>query len=281
MRKVAGTRVALALGLVAFTACQSADRSPVGSTATEPGQDQAGTARAAVDPIPVPGKPVPVPVPGRGGSTTKIPVPGSPTKGPAPGSPATPPPTGPGTPGATPTPIPGTVTRSFQSTDTPVDSSTGTFPRILSEINVSGITGQVVSIVVAFRATIPDNVAVDNIRLFNPISAPDQAGATFFSDSFSPKLAGSDIGSGTNCTPGAGAATFDDRPGAAGGEMSQDAPPYSGVFVSEFGTLGALAALTRTPAHANGDWLLQFDFETGAAPATLECWQITFEYRPS
>jgi hypothetical protein len=215
MRKVAGTRVALALGLVAFTACQSADRSPVGSTATEPGQDQAGTARAAVDPIPVPG---------------------SPTKGPAPGSPATPPPTGPGTPGATPTPIPDTVTRSFQSTDTPVDSSTGTFPRILSEINVSGITGQVVSIVVAFRATIPDNVAVDNIRLFNPISAPDQAGATFFSDSFSPKLAGSDIGSGTNCIPEAGAATFDDRPGVAGGEMSQDAPPYSGVFVSEFGT---------------------------------------------
>lgn len=52
-------------------------------------------------------------------------------------------------------------------------------------------------------------------------------------------------------------------------------------FLSEFGSLAVTAALTRTPAYANGDWMLELLFETGAAPATLECWRITLEYQPA
>ena len=81
MRKGAAHRVALALGLVAFTACQSADRSPVASTATDAGPEP-GTARAAVTRA-VPGT-LPSSDSGRGRQRYKRadPVPGGPGKHP-------------------------------------------------------------------------------------------------------------------------------------------------------------------------------------------------------
>ena len=107
MQELTRRPLVLVAALTLFTACQSADRSPVGSTPSSATGEE-GAARAAADPVPVPGAPGSIPVPGRGGAgvpgkPAPVPVPGSPQKGPAPGQPDPPTPA----PSATPTPDPG------------------------------------------------------------------------------------------------------------------------------------------------------------------------------
>jgi hypothetical protein len=115
MKELTRRRLALVAALSVLTACQSADRGPVGSTSVSQDHGGDGSARTAVDPAPVPGQPGPVPVPGRGGSGVPgkpgpVPVPGAPNTGPAPGAPAKPTPEPSATPGpgdpSTPTPTP-------------------------------------------------------------------------------------------------------------------------------------------------------------------------------
>lgn len=278
MRKAAGSPIALALGLVAFTACQSADRSPVASTpvAAQAGQDQ-GSAQAAADPVPVPGKPGPIPIPGRGGSGGKpapIPVPGAPSKTPGPGATPTP---GPGpTPGATPTPLPGRATLSFNAPGLP-RTATGTLPAATATIRVTGVTGPITNLTVTYRATIPDNLDVDDITLGKQMTlSPSMLFASLYSDTNEPKLSGSDLGTGTNCVPFGPATTSDDRLGGA--LLSQGSPPYSGVFRTE-GTLTGLALTARTPADGNGDYLFTLQLESGGV-GTLECVTLVVEYQP-
>jgi hypothetical protein len=130
--------LALVAALFLLTACQSADRGPVGSTSVAQEGDGASGARAAVDPVPVPGKPGTVPVPGRGGSTVPgkpapAPVPGAPNSGPAPGAPAqpTPAPSATPDPGATPTPAP-SPSPSVRLTVSNVQAASGAAYQIVS-----------------------------------------------------------------------------------------------------------------------------------------------------
>ena len=278
MRKAAGSPIALALGLVAFTACQSADRSPVASTpVAEAGQDQ-GSASAAADPAPVPGKPGPIPIPGRGGSGGKpapIPVPGAPGKTPNPG--ATPTPSPSGSPGASPTPTPGTATQAFNATGLP-RAATGALPAATATIRVSGVTGPVKNLTVTYRATIPNNLHVDDITLGKQMTlSPSMLFASLYSDTNEPKLSGANLGSGTNCVPFGPATTSDDRVGTA--LLSEGSAPYSGVFRTE-GTLTGLALTARTPADGNGDYLFTLQLESGGV-GTLECVTLVVEYQLS
>jgi hypothetical protein len=217
----------------------------------------------------VPGKPSPGKVPGApnngsGGGGGGNGGPGTPTPRPT----ATP------SPGATPTPV-GTKTVTFRATDLPQNATTGPQPRIVSFVSVSGVTGQMRNITVAWKATIPNNNAIDSIRIFNPSTAPLTFGTSLYSDGNQPKLSGSDMGTG--CTAFAGATTIDDRVG--GGMLSSGTAPYAGAFTTNMAssTLIGMANQMRDPALANGDWLFQMFFENGGV-GTLECLSLTLTW---
>jgi hypothetical protein len=271
MRKAARSPIGLGLVLVLLTACQSADRSPGGPTAVQPAGEQ-GIARAAADPVPVPGGPGPVPVPGAPGGNT--PVPGKPSKSPPPGTQPTPGPSATPTPAPTPTPAAATV--SFAATGVPVVATpSGTGMRITSVIPVSGITGPVLNISVALRATIPDNSEIRDIRVLKNYQT---AASPLYSDTIAPsQLSGADLG--TNCTPFGGATTFDERVGVI--RIWDGSAPYAGVFLSEASgsPLSAMANALRDPLDSNGDWQLDIFLEPGAI-ATLECWSLIIQYQP-
>jgi hypothetical protein len=274
MRKAARSQIALGLGLVLLTACQSADRSPAGPTVVQTEQEQ-GRVRAAADPVPVPGAPGSVPVPG---GPNSVPVPGRPSKNPPPGSQPTPSPTATPTPTTTPTPLPA-VTLTFNSTDVPqLATPSGTGMRIASTVAVSGITGPVLNVSVAFKATVPDNSEIRDIRIIKNRTFNQVAAAPLYSDTFAgAQLSGANLGA--NCTPFGGATTFDDRTGTD--RIVAGTPPYAGVFQSEATSspLSAMAAVLRDPADSNGDWLLEFLLEPGAA-GTLDCWTLRIQYQP-
>ena len=123
MQQLTRRPLVLVAALSLITACQSADRSPVGSTEARQQHGLAGSTAAAAAvpipaPVPVPGGAGPAPVPGGGGGgypkPAPVPVPGAPNSGPAPGTPdkpepepsATPSPDATPAPGPTPTPPP-------------------------------------------------------------------------------------------------------------------------------------------------------------------------------
>ena len=275
MRKAARSPIALGLALVLFTACQSADRSTVGPTAAQPASQEEGMVRAAANPVPVPGGPGSVPVPGAPGGNT--PVPGKPSKNPPPGTQPTPAPTA--TPTPAPTPPPAAVTISFSGTDVPkVATPSGTGMRITSIIPVSGITGAVLNISVALRATIPDNSEIRDIRILKNYRFSQTAASPLYSDTIAPsQLSGADLG--TSCTPFGGATTFDERVGVI--RIWGGSAPYAGVFRSEASgsPLSAMANVLRDPLDSNGDWQLDMFLEPGAV-ATLECWRLIIQYQP-
>jgi hypothetical protein len=276
MRKAARSHIALGLVLVLLTACQSADRSPVGPTAAQPAQEQ-GTVRAAAVPVPVPGGPGSIPVPGSPGGNT--PVPGKPSKNPPPGSQPTPSPSAAPTPTPGPTPTPAPASLSFTATGVPVVATpSGTGMRITSIIPVSGITGPVLNITVALRATIPDNSEVRDIRVLKNYRFSQTAASPLYSDTIAPsQLSGADLG--TSCTPFGGATTFDERAGII--RIWGGSAPYAGVFRSEASgsPLSAMANALRDPLDSNGDWQLDMFLEPGAV-ATLECWRLIIQYQP-
>jgi hypothetical protein len=274
MRKAARSQIALGLGLVLLTACQSADRSIVAPTAATSDQEP-GRVRAAADPVPVPGAPGSVPVPGGPNST---PVPGKPQKSPAPGTQPTPTPAPTATPTPVPTPTPA-ATLTFSSSDVPkVATFNGTQMAITSIIPVSGITGAVTNITVALRATVPDDSQIRDIRVLKNYRFSQTAATPLYSDTFAGSLlSGADLG--TSCTPFGGATTFDDRVTTA--PLSSGSAPYAGVFRSEFtaSPLSAMATALRDPLDSNGNWQLDMFLQPGAA-ATLECWTLRIEFLP-
>lgn len=279
MRKAAAALVAVVVGVAGFVACQPADRTPVGpSVPQSAATSEDGPARAAADPVPVPGKPAPVPIPGRGGSggTTTVPVPGAPPKGGfgGGGGGGTPGPTPTPTPGATPTPAPATQRVTFVG---PGANTTGSpLPRIQSLVNVQGITGRVTRIVAAFQLTVSDALLIENINLRNPNTASIQGAASLYSETRG-DLTGSALG--TNCSAYGGATTIDDTITVA--EIASGAPPYAGVFAaSPDAPMIGLIGLSRFPADTNGNWMLEFLFESGAT-ARLECWTLIMDYEPA
>ena len=281
MRKAAVALVAVTFAVMGLVACQEADRNPAGVPVDAPAaRTEGGTAVAAVGPAPVPGKPGPIPVPGRGGSggTTTVPVPGAPPKG------------GPGgggggggqtpggqpTPVPTPTPAPNLVTVTFSSSDVPKNAGPANPWGVISTIPVSGVTGDLVDIRVAFKATVPNNSAFRIIRLLNPVTAPptQRGGAALYFFQTDGALSGSNIG--TNCSAYGGAATFDDDIGT--GDLGGGTPPYTGIYFTDGDALTDVASLVFDPSGANGDWTLEFVM-TQNSVATLDCWTLTLIYQ--